>query len=273
MIQQSTLMTDAMGSVRATLLGTGTSTGIPVPACSCEVCTSSDKNDDRLRCSCLIEVAGLSILVDAGPDFRTQCLRYGIETIDAVLITHEHFDHVAGLDDLRAFLLKNRSRMPVFASPRTANVLRDRLAYIFVDGSYPGVPNLELLEVDDRFQVTGRSDPDRSVDVRCIDVLHGTLPIIGFRIGRFAYVTDASEIPRLSLDRLQGVDTLILSALRREPHSTHFTFDEAIAAARLIGARKTYFIHMTHSILHARDGKSLPEGIELGYDGLVVEVE
>jgi phosphoribosyl 1,2-cyclic phosphate phosphodiesterase len=266
-------MTDAMGPVRATLLGTGTSTGIPVPACSCEVCTSSDPKDNRLRCSCLIEVAGLSILVDAGPDFRTQCLRYGIDRVDAVLITHEHFDHVAGLDDLRAFLLKDRSRMPVYASPRTADVLRDRLAYIFVDGSYPGVPNLQLVEVDDGFQVKGRSDAGTPVEVRCVDVFHGTLPIVGFRIGSFAYVTDASQIPESSLERLQGVDTLILSALRHEPHPTHFTFDEAVAAAHLIGARKTYFIHMTHSILHARDGQSLPKGVELGYDGLVVEVE
>lgn len=258
--------------LKATLLGTGTSTGVPVPTCSCEVCTSSDVRDNRLRCSCLIEVGNLSILIDAGPDLRRQCLKLGIRRLDALLITHEHFDHVAGLDDLRAFHLDERTTIPVFANARTANVLRRRHDYIFVDGSYPGVPNLRLVDVDDTFQVKSRYGTNESVDVRCIDLFHGNLPITGFRIGDFAYLTDASGIPDYSIERLGGVDTLILSALRHEPHPTHFTFSEAIDAARLIGARKTYFIHMTHTILHARDNRSLPDGIELGYDGLVVEV-
>lgn len=266
-------MTDTRApSIRATLLGTGTSTGIPVPTCSCEICTSTDPRDNRLRCSCLIEVGNLSILIDAGPDFRAQSLRSGLKRIDAVFITHEHFDHVAGLDDLRAFLLDEPASIPVFTNPRTAAVLRRRYDYIFVDGSYPGVPKLQLTEVGNTFRVTSRYATNESVDVGCFDILHGTLPVTGFRIGGFAYVTDASQIPKSSIERLRGVDTLILSALRHESHPTHFTFGEAINAARLIGARKTYFIHMTHSILHARDNSSLPEGIELGYDGLVMEV-
>ncbi len=266
-------MTDTEApSIKATLLGTGTSTGIPVPTCSCEVCTSSDVRDNRLRCSCLIEVGNLSILIDASPDFRAQCLRLGIRRVDALLITHEHFDHVAGLDDLRAFHLHEPTAIPVFANARTAAVLRRRYDYIFVDGSYPGVPNLQLVEVDDMFQVRSRRGTNESVNVGCIDIFHGSLPITGFRIGDFAYLTDASRIPDSSIERLSGVDTLILSALRHEPHPTHFTFGEAIDTARLIGARKTYFIHMTHTILHARDSRSLPEGIELGYDGLIVEV-
>ncbi len=266
-------MTDERApSVRVTLLGTGTSTGIPVPTCSCEICTSSDPRDDRLRCSCLIEVGNLSIIVDTGPDFRTQCLRFGIKRIDAVLLTHEHFDHVAGLDDLRAFLLDEPSPIPVFTNPHTAIVLRRRYDYIFADGSYPGVPKLQLTDADISFRVSSRYGANDSVDVGCIDILHGTLPVSGFRIGDFAYVTDASQIPESSIERLQGVDTLILSALRHESHPTHFTFGQAIDAARLIGARKTYFVHMTHTILHARDNTSLPEGIELGYDGLVLEV-
>jgi phosphoribosyl 1,2-cyclic phosphate phosphodiesterase len=258
--------------IRATLLGTGTSTGVPVPTCDCEVCRSSDPRDNRLRCSCLVEVDGLSILIDAGPDLRTQCLRYGIDYIDAVLLTHEHFDHVAGIDDLRGFLLRDRSPITVFARARTAEALRSRMDYIFVDRSYPGVPRLKLEEIADDFKVMSRNGRDQGVEVEPIDILHGSLPITGFRISDFAYVSDVSEIPKASLERLRGVDTLVMSALRREPHPTHFNFDEAIKAARSIGARKTYFIHMTHTVLHARDNARLPDGIELGYDGLVVEV-
>ncbi|MFC2085740.1 MBL fold metallo-hydrolase [Bacteroidota bacterium] len=258
--------------MRVTLLGTGTSTGVPVPTCRCEVCTSSDVRDRRLRCSCLVEVENLSILVDAGPDFRAQCLSNGVSRIDAVLVSHEHFDHVAGLDDLRAFLLYDRSAMPIYTSARVAAALRNRLDYIFIDGSYPGIPNLELIEVEDKFEVSSRYGLDASVEVTCIDVFHGTLPITGFRIANFAYVTDVSQIPQSSIEKIRGVDTLVLSALRHETHPTHFTFEEAIAAARLIGARKTYFIHMTHSILHARDSSRLPDGFALGYDGLVLDV-
>jgi phosphoribosyl 1,2-cyclic phosphate phosphodiesterase len=144
--------------------------------------------------------------------------------------------------------------------------------YIFVDRSYPGVPRLKLEEIADDFKVMSRNGRDQLVEVEPIDILHGSLPITGFRISDFAYVSDVSEIPKASFERLRGVDTLIMSALRREPHPTHFNFDEAIEAARSIGARKTYFIHMTHTVLHARDDALLPDGIELGYDGLVVEV-
>ncbi len=244
-----------------------------MPTCSCEVCTSSDPRDSRLRCSCLIEVNGLSILVDAGPDLRTQCLQFGVKRVDAVLITHEHFDHTAGLDDLRAFMLNNRTKLPVFASRRTTETLKRRFDYIFDNRRYPGVPNLELVSIDDTFTVKSRYGTDSMVEIECVEVMHGSLPITGFRIGRFAYLTDASHLPDRSTERLKRLDTLILSALRHEPHPTHFAFDEAIDAGRRIGARKTYFIHMTHSILHERDGSNLPAGFELGYDGLVVEVD
>lgn len=262
----------APGLLRATLLGTGTSTGVPVATCTCEVCTSSDPKDKRFRCSCLIEVDGLNILIDAGPDFRSQCLQNEIMQLDAVLITHEHFDHVAGLDDLRAFMLRNRASIPVYAAPRTAEMLRHRLNYIFVDRSYPGVPDLRLEEIGESFEVRSRYGGDARLVVETVEAFHGPLPVVGFRMGRFAYLTDVSRLPPSAIEKLQGVDTLVLSALRHEPHPTHFTFDEAAAASRLIGARKAYFIHMTHSILHARDNASLPEGIELGYDGLVMEV-
>ena len=255
-----------------TLLGTGTSTGIPVPTCTCEVCQSSDPRDKRLRCSCVVEINGMSVLIDVGPDFRAQALRHDLKRVDAVLITHEHFDHVAGLDDLRAYMLWNRTTLPVFASPRSAAELRRRYDYIFVDGSYPGVPKLQLIEIEDKFRVKSRYGTDESVDVACVEVQHGALSITGYRIGRFAYLTDASRLSEASVRGLRGVDTVVLSALRHEPHPTHFTLDEAVEAARLIGARKAYFIHMTHSILHERDGAALPAGFELGYDGLVMEV-
>lgn len=218
-----------------------------------------------------MEVDGLSILIDAGPDFRQQSLTHGIRRIDAVLITHEHFDHVGGIDDLRPYLIWNRARMPVCASPRAAEILRKRMDYIFVDGSYPGVPNLDLIEIQDSFTINRRDEDGRSVDVNCLPAFHGDLPVIGFRIEDFAYVTDASRLPDETFDRLLGLETLVLSALRFEPHPTHATIDEAVQTATRIGARKTYFIHMTHSILHARDSERLPPGIEFGYDGLEIE--
>jgi phosphoribosyl 1,2-cyclic phosphate phosphodiesterase len=258
--------------MRIRLLGTGTSTGIPVPTCTCEVCSSDDPRDRRLRCSCLVEVDGLHLLIDAGPDLRLQCLETGIKRIDAVLLTHEHFDHVAGLDDLRAFILARRAPIPVYTSGRTARILRKRMDYIFQDGSYPGVPRLSLMEVEGRFSVSSRYEDSARAEVECIEAFHGALPITGFRIDRFAYLTDVSRLPDESVERLRGVDVLVMSALRFEPHPTHFTFDEAIAAARSIGARKTYFIHMTHSILHERDNARLPAGVELGYDGLSIAI-
>jgi phosphoribosyl 1,2-cyclic phosphate phosphodiesterase len=259
-------------ALRATLLGTGTSTGIPIPGCDCEVCTSSDARDNRLRCACYVQTAGLNILIDTGPDLRNQCLKYGIRQVDAVLYTHEHFDHIAGIDDLRPFLIWNRAPLSCYAAERTCSELRRRYDYIFVDGSYPGVPKLDLHEVEGVFEVTGRYGQDRTVRIQPVPAFHGDLPILGFRIGRFAYMTDVSRLPAASYEMLRDLDVLVLSALRRQPHPTHFSFDEAVAAVRRIGAENTYFIHMTHNILHARDEPELPKGIRLAYDGMVLEV-
>jgi phosphoribosyl 1,2-cyclic phosphate phosphodiesterase len=258
--------------LRVTLLGTGTSTGIPVPGCGCEVCSSNDPRDRRLRCACYIQGDGLNLLVDTGPDLRTQCLQHDIRRVDAVLYTHEHFDHVAGLDDLRPFMIWNRTPLPCYATPRTCNELRRRYDYIFVDGSYPGVPKLELNEIRDQLEIGSRYDEDASLIVLPVPAFHGDLPILGFRIGRFAYMTDVSRLPEASYDLLKGLSVLVLSALRPTPHPTHFSVPEAIDAARRIGAEKTYFIHMTHNILHGRDDSALPDGVQLGYDGLVLEV-
>ena len=264
---------DDLPPLRVTLLGTGTSTGVPIPGCECEVCTSSDPRDGRLRCACYVRSGGISLLIDAGPDLRRQCLDNDIRAVDAVLFTHEHFDHVAGLDDLRPFLIWNRTPLPCYASEHTCDELRRRHDYIFVDGSYPGVPNLELHRIEGVVEVTSRYGKTGSLRVEPVAAYHGDLPILGFRIGRFAYMTDVSRIPDASYEKLSDLEVLVLSALRRQPHPTHFSFKEAVDAARRIGAENTYFVHMTHSILHARDEPLLPEGIWLAYDGMVLEVD
>ncbi|NND71136.1 MAG: MBL fold metallo-hydrolase [Rhodothermales bacterium] len=259
--------------MRVTLLGTGTSTGVPVIGCDCDVCTSEDPRDTRMRCSCLIEVNGMSLLIDSGPDFRQQALSYGIKRVDAVLYTHHHFDHVAGMDDLRPFLFGNRLPIPCYARPNTSSVLRKMYNYIFSDGSYPGVPRLELKDLCGPFSMTGRYEPKSSITVTPIEVIHGELELYGYRIGDFAYVTDTNNIPDSSIEQLRNLDVLVLDALRDQPHPMHFTIDEAVQTATRIGAKKTYFIHMTHTVSHAATEKRLPENIHLAYDGLVVELD
>jgi phosphoribosyl 1,2-cyclic phosphate phosphodiesterase len=258
--------------LRVTLLGTGTSTGIPVIGCACRVCRSTDPRDTRSRCACLVETDDLTLLIDTGPDFRQQALREGINRVDAVLYTHHHFDHVAGLDDLRPFFFRNKQPIPCYARANVAAVLRERFDYIFKDGTYPGLPRVYLHEVDGPFLVESRYGTGAFLEVTPIDVYHGKLPMYGYRIGRFAYLTDTNHLPEISFDLLHGLDVLILDALRTESHPTHFSFDEAVAVARRIGARQTYFIHMTHSVLHAEIDATLPDGIALGYDGLSVEI-
>lgn len=257
--------------VAATLLGTGTSVGIPVLGCRCDVCTSDDPRDKRTRTSCYVEADGLRIVIDTGPDFHEQALRAGIDQVDAVLYTHHHFDHTAGIDDLRPYLFGNRTPIPCYASPTTSEIMQSRYAYIW-QRAHPSAPHLDLCTVNRPFLVSSRNGADRSVRVRPVEVRHGDLPVFGYRIGGFAYLTDTSAIPEESMAQLAGVEVLVLSALRHAPHPAHFTFAEAIAAAERIGARQTYFVHMTHSIRHAAEDPRLPDGIALGYDGLRIEV-
>lgn len=259
-------------ALKVTLLGTGTSTGIPVIGCQCRVCQSADPHDARTRCACHIEAGGLSLIIDTGPDFRQQAIREDIRRVDAVLFTHHHFDHVVGLDDLRPFFFGNRTPIPCFARGNTVAVLQRMFQYIFGDGSYPGVPLLALNEVDGPFEVQSRYTPDAAVQITPINVFHGELPLFGYRVGRFAYLTDTSHIPETSFALLKDLDVLVLDALRHEPHPTHFTIEDAVETAQRIGARQTYLIHMTHSILHTEENARLPDGIALGYDGLQFEV-
>ena len=249
-----------------TFLGTGTSQGVPVIGCSCEVCQSLDFRDQRLRTSIHIAVQGQSFVVDTGPDFRMQMLREGIKKLDAVLFTHEHKDHTAGLDDIRPFNFYQQGDIPIFGRLAVLEQLQREYAYIFNDKKYPGVPQVACVEIDHNpFQING-------IGITPIPVLHYKLPVLGFRIGDFSYITDANHIPEESLALLEGSEILVLNALQKEPHIAHFTLDQAIEQALRIGAKKTYFTHISHRLgLHNEVKKELPEGIFLAYDGLKLD--
>ena len=250
------------------ILGSGTSTGVPEVGCKCEVCQSADVRDRRLRTSAWVETADAHILLDCGPDFREQMLRMGgFNKIDGVLLTHEHYDHVGGLDDLRPFC--RMGEIPVFADAYTAGHLRQRLPYCFAEHKYPGVPKIRLEEIE-----AGQPFQIQQTEIMPVSVMHGKLPILGYRIGQcLGYVTDMLTMPDASYDLLQGVDVLVINALRSQPHQTHQSIDEAIRAAERIGARRTYFIHMSHHAgLHAELENRLPEHMHLAYDGLEVEI-
>ena len=253
--------------VDVTLLGTGTSTGVPVIGCSCSTCTSENPKDNRLRCSCYIQVDGVHIMIDVGPDFRQQAMRYGIEEVDVALITHHHFDHVTGLDDLRPFLFHNNVSIPCHALDSTAAILEDMFAYIFKDGKYPGVPSLDLERVRGPFTVKSRST-EASVKVIPIPLVHGSLDILGYRIGNFAYLTDVSEVPYASRALLQNLDVLVLDGLRERPHPMHLTIDKSIQVAREIGAKQTWFTHIAHDLTHQEIEQRMPEGMAPAFDGL-----
>jgi len=253
--------------MKITFLGTGTSIGVPQIGCQCEVCTSNDLRDCRLRASALFEEGDTRLLIDCGPDFREQMLRIGMaKPLDAVLITHEHYDHVGGIDDLRPFTFERN--LPLYADDYACRHLRQRLPYCLVNHSYPGIPKLDLQELKegDRLQFG-------SLAVTALRVMHGELPILGYRIGDVAYLTDMTELFDSSLPLLGGIKLLIIGALRHKPHKTHQTVEHAIAFSRSLGNVPTYFIHMSHDVgLHAIEESRLPHGFHYAYDGLVLQV-
>jgi phosphoribosyl 1,2-cyclic phosphate phosphodiesterase len=252
--------------MRLRFLGTGTSMGVPVIGCDCAVCTSADPRNRRTRTSALLRTGTETILIDAGPDFREQAIRAGLRTLDAVLLTHSHFDHVAGLDDLRP-LCHGAGFVPVYGSERTLSDVRERFAYAFTDSSAGSTrPSLDLRPVESPFAVG-------ATEVRPFDVLHGTWTITGYRVGGLGYVTDASTIPDASWRQLQGLDVLVLNALRHEPHPTHYTIAEAVAVIAELRPRRAFLVHMTHGVDHAPATALLPPGVEFAYDGLEVEIE
>lgn len=251
---------------RVTMLGTGTSSGVPVIGCHCAVCTSTDPRNQRLRPSVLLDLDGGKVLVDTSTDLRQQALRQGLERLDAILFTHAHADHVFGLDEVRIFNFRQRAAIPCFGSAATLARIRTTFAYVFEAGQEGGgKPSLDLVPIAGPFELLG-------TPVVPVPVLHGELEVLGFRLGDFAYVTDCSRIPEASFALLAGVRVLILDALRWRPHPTHFTVAEAIAAAARIGAERTIFTHMTHDVDAANLPEPLPPGAEFGFDGLAIDL-
>ena len=253
-------------SFSVTILGSGTSTGVPVVGCCCPVCTSPDLRNRRTRCSALLRWAGRTVLVDTTTDFRQQALREGLSAIDAVLVTHTHADHVNGIDDLRPFSFTADAPIPLYASPAALERLRRSFSYIFCESDDATVyrPRLHPSPLDGPFELFGRT-------VVPVPLVHGNGDALGYRVGPFAYLTDCNAIPAASASLLQGLEVLVIDALRYRPHATHFNIEQAIDAARRLGVRRTLLTHLGHDVDHARLAAELPEGIEVAYDGLRLE--
>ncbi len=252
--------------MKITFLGTGTSQGVPVIGCTCEVCRSLDFRDKRLRTSIHVEISNQSFVVDTGPDFRQQMLRENINRLDAVLFTHAHRDHTAGLDDVRAYNFMQAMDMPVYGAQPVFDQLRAEYAYVFAEKVYPGIPRINLHPIDEKkFEING-------VEVTPLPVRHLKMPVLGFRFGDFSYITDANYIPDETLERLKGTKILVLNALQQEPHISHFNLKEALAMVEKIKPKRSYFTHISHKLgLHADVQKKLPANVFLAYDGLSLE--
>lgn len=246
-----------------TFLGTGTSQGVPVIGCQCAVCRSLDYRDKRLRSSVHIDVGGQSFVIDTGPDFRQQMLRERIARVDAIIFTHAHRDHTAGLDDVRAYNFLQKADMPVYGRPAVLSQLKVEYAYAFQETRYPGIPQITLKEISDNpFTING-------INIVPLPVMHLNVPVHGFRIGNFCYITDANYIPDSTVERMKNTEVLVLNALQHEAHISHFNVKQAIEQVNRIRPERTYFTHISHKLgRHALT--SLPDGIELAFDGLKV---
>lgn len=254
---------------RVRVLGSGTSLGVPTVGCSCDVCRSPDPRDSRLRPSVIVEFRGQAVVIDTTPDFRQQALRAGIEKVDAVLFTHAHADHIMGLDDIRPFNFRRREPIPIYGSAETLGYVRSAFGYIFSDTPAEStVPKL-------RAEAFAGEAPFPLLGTTCLPVKvhHGRGTVYGFRMGKFAYLTDHSEIPEESLDLLRGLDVLFLDALRHKPHPTHSTIERSLAYVDALRPKLTFFTHISHDLPHERTETLLPSHVRLAYDGLEVEVE
>lgn len=253
--------------MKITFLGTGTSQGVPPIGCQSEVCLSSNSRDKRLRASIHVEWKGKSIVIDSGPDFRYQMIRAGINQLDAILFTHEHRDHTAGLDDVRTFNFIQKKSMPVYLQQRVYEVFQSQYDYIFNPAPYPGIPQIDWHIIENKNFLLG------DCEIKPVSVLHHKLQVLGFVFHKFAYITDANFISEIEKEKLKGLDVLVLNALRREEHISHFTLAQAVALATELGAKQTYFTHMGHQMgLHDLVCAELPDGIDLAYDGLEVNL-
>jgi phosphoribosyl 1,2-cyclic phosphate phosphodiesterase len=253
--------------MNVTLLGTGTSVGVPMVGCPCEVCQSADEKDRRLRTSALIKIADKSILIDIGPDFREQGLRYQIDHIDAILLTHPHRDHIGGFDDIRALNFIHQKPIPLYANDYTWQSLKKQFYYAFENHEYSALPEVQF------FRIENAPFFFENIEIIPIHVLHGSMPCLGYRIQDFVYITDCNKIPEAEFDKLKNVDTLVLNALRKTTHASHFSLDEAIHICRKINPKRVYFTHISHHMGFYRTiMKELPASMELGYDGMEIEL-
>lgn len=257
-------------NLKLTFLGTGTSMGVPVIGCDCETCRSTDPRDRRLRTSALVEGPSGSLLIDCGPDFRYQMLRTGSPAVDAILLTHIHYDHTGGIDDLRPYCLQlgPDGELPLYCRADVAEALRVKLPYCFGEHLYPGVPRIlpVVIAEGERLSVAG-------FDVTVLGVNHGSLPILGYRIGPLGYITDCLTMPEATRDALRGVDTLVVNALRKKPHASHMNLAQALDVIRDIKPRRAYLTHLCDQMgRHADVSKELPQGVEIAYDGLTIEI-
>lgn len=253
--------------MKVTFLGTGTSQGIPVIACQCNVCKSEDPRDKRLRTALMVEEGNDRIVVDTGPDFRQQMLTHDVRDISAVLITHEHNDHIAGLDDLRSFNFAMRKSVPIWAEKRVLNVITNQFPYVFAENKYPGVPDLRLHEIEGKpFQIG-------SLKIEPIRLMHYKLPVFGFRIGKLAFLTDVSYIPDEEWEKLADLDLLIIDTLRIKPHISHFNLEQALSVIEKLKPKQAYLVHMSHLLgKHTDIMKMLPENVWPAWDGIQLSV-
>ena len=251
--------------MRITVLGSGTSHGVPVPTCNCKVCKSKNPKDRRTRCSILIQYNDRNVLVDTSTDFRQQALDNKIKRVDAILFTHAHADHIHGLDDIRVYCHGRDRPIPCFADGRTARIIRSSFAYIFRGvNEGGGIPSIDMRVIDGSFRLFGRK-------IKPFRLLHGKRSILGFRIGRFAYATDCSGVPKRSRELLRGLDNLIITGLRPTPHRTHFSVDQALEVIEELKPRRAYLTHITHLLDHDKTNADLPKHVRLAYDGMVIQ--
>lgn len=252
--------------ISLTFLGTGTSQGVPVIACDCKVCKSTDFKDNRLRSSLLINTKGLNLVIDAGPDFRQQMLFYQVQNLKAILLTHEHVDHIFGLDDIRSFNWKQKQPMDIFAEERVELAIRRIFDYVFAASRYPGIPRMNLHKIENKkFQMEG-------ISIIPVRGLHHKLPVYGFRVGNMAYMTDLNYLPPEEKEKLKGLDVLIVNALRKEKHISHFNLKQAISLAEELNPNRTFLTHISHTMgFHNEVQKELPNNVFLAYDGLNIE--
>lgn len=257
------------GKLKVTILGSGTSQGIPVIACDCEVCQSSDVKDNRLRCSIMLTINGLNYVIDTGPDFRQQMLREKVQSLESIIFTHEHKDHLAGLDDVRAFNFKQKKDMLVYCNQAVEDALRREFYYVFNGNDYPGIPKLELERISKEipFQIAD------GVEVIPVEVMHYKLPVLGFRIDNFAYITDAKTVSEEEKTKLKNVEVLIVNALRREEHISHFNLNQALAFIKEVNPKKAYLTHISHAFgTHESILKELPMNVSVAFDGMQIEL-